>query len=91
MDMERAWLLIRAESDVAKGLVDEISVIRGVRLIDLARGQFALIVAIALPDRDRLTRSVDGIRQMQGVEQVLVCDVIASHRIKTRDVDPDWP
>jgi translation elongation factor EF-1beta len=91
MYMERAWVLIRAESDVAKGLVDEISAIRGVRLIDLARGQFALIVAIALPDRDRLTRVVDGIRQMEGVEQVLVCDVIASHRIKTRDADPGWP
>ena len=89
--MERAWVLVSAASDAAEDLADHISAIKGVRLIDRVRGQFALVAAIRLPDRESLTRVVDDIRQLEGVKQVSVCEVIASQRIATRGADPGWP
>ncbi|MBC8447602.1 MAG: Lrp/AsnC ligand binding domain-containing protein [Chloroflexi bacterium] len=91
--MERAWVLINASSeDVAKELVDHISAIRGVRLVDLVRGQFSLLVAVQIRDEEDLAQAIEAIRQLEGVEQVQVCDVIASQRVMTtRDSDPGWP
>ena len=89
--MERARVLISASPDEAKNLHSRIFDIDGVRLADLVRGEFALIVAIELPDRESLARAVDDIRQLEGVEKVLVCEVVASRRVPTRGPDRRWP
>lgn len=90
--MERAWVLITALPEAAQELVDHISAIRGVKLVDLVRGQFSLIVAVQIRDREDLAQAIEAIDQLEGVEQSLVCDVIASQRVMiTRDSDPGWP
>jgi len=90
--MERAWVLITALPEAAQELVDHISAIRGVKLVDLVRGQFSLIVAVQIRDREDLAQAIEAIDQLEGVGQSLVCDVIASQRVMiTRDSDPGWP
>jgi len=89
--MEPAWVLINASSDAARDLMNRISTIKGVRRVDLVQGDFDLVVAAALPDQGRLTRAVDDIRQLEGVEQVLVCEVTDGQRVIPKGEDPGWP
>jgi len=90
-NVKRAWLLIKASPGAARDLVEPIASVEGVLLIDLLEGEFDLSVAIELPDEESLTRAVDTIRELKGVEQVLVQQVIATYQIVAKGPDRGWP